>query len=210
MKTKLNDYQRIESVKNFLKIGSWRQFASIIGAKNGQIFTNLKYEKNKISANLASRVCALDDRIDYSWLLTGEGEMLRAGASNIVTAHGDNKGATIAGGNVTTAAGDSDRLLAIIESQQATIASQQQSSSELVAMLKKLAEKIVVSMPTVVAVVALASSLALTGCERECVWKEVEVPMWEQNWGDDEPRRVMVRAKEKYCGGVAVEREWLD
>lgn len=77
---------------------------------------------------LAAAIVAKVPVINYSWLLTGEGEMLRTGASNIVTAQGDNKGATIAGGNVTTAAGDSDRLLAIIESQQATIASQQQSS----------------------------------------------------------------------------------
>lgn len=73
----LTDYQRIENVKNYLKIPSWRQFASIIGVNGGQIFTNIKQKKNTISAKIAHKICQAFPQISFEYLMEGNGDMLR-------------------------------------------------------------------------------------------------------------------------------------
>lgn len=95
-KTQLTDFQRIENVKKFYKIPSWRQFASIIGVNGGQIFTNIKQKKNTISANIARKICQSFPLVSYEYLMEGTGEMLRPAAND----HGIVNSGNI-GGNAT-------------------------------------------------------------------------------------------------------------
>lgn len=135
-KTQLTDFQRIENVKNFYKIPSWRQFASIIGVNGGQIFTNIKQKKNTISANIARKICQSFPQVSYEYLMEGSGEMLRPATNDHGIVNSGNIGgnATVQNNNNETPTlsvlleritenleqqqTERERLLSIIENQQ--------------------------------------------------------------------------------------------
>lgn len=180
MKTQSKEYQRIEQIKNYLDISLDTEFSRYLGLKNSQILSEIKRGKSKISTNLAVNICEKCPKIDYEWILTGKGAMLRD-AANVVANNSDNTAATISVGNATT---DSDRLLTLTESQQSTINKQtdtinRQSAiiGDLTASVCELAAKLAKLLPVLTVVALMGGSLAVSGCKKEvkCEWEKVRL-----------------------------------
>lgn len=77
----MTDYQRLEQLKKRLNL-SYNAFSRELGLKSPQIFYDIKAGKCGISKDLAIKI---QDKycINITWLLTGEGEMLRKGNTGI-------------------------------------------------------------------------------------------------------------------------------
>lgn len=75
----MNDSERIREVERFLHL-STRALAFEIGLKNPQTLYDIHKGKHGISKSVAADITAKYLNIDYKWLLTGEGEMLRPSA----------------------------------------------------------------------------------------------------------------------------------
>ena len=73
----MNDnYMRIEKILFYIRKKP-NTFAKALGFSNGTVFYQIKSGRNKISANLANKICNVYPEIDYTWLLTGKGNMLK-------------------------------------------------------------------------------------------------------------------------------------
>ncbi len=72
----MNDAQRIEEIKKYLNLSS-RAISQQIGIKGPQIFYDIKAGKCGISKDLAMKIQETYFNINASWLITGEGEMLK-------------------------------------------------------------------------------------------------------------------------------------
>lgn len=72
----MNDYQRLERLKKYLDL-SYPTMSKEIGLKGPQIFYDIKAEKCGISKDLASKIQDKFSQVNKTWLLTGEGEMLK-------------------------------------------------------------------------------------------------------------------------------------
>ena len=73
---RLTAKERIEKVVCWAGL-STNAFAIHIGLSSPQTLYQIKSEKHQISRPLAERICARYPEVDFGWLLTGEGEMLR-------------------------------------------------------------------------------------------------------------------------------------
>lgn len=70
------NYERIEAVLTHIRKRT-NTLAKELGFSNGTVFYQIKSGRNGISANLARKICDAYPEIDYSWLLTGNGDMLK-------------------------------------------------------------------------------------------------------------------------------------
>lgn len=98
------DSQRIIELKNFLGI-SFNKLAEEIGLNTSQTLYDIKNGKHRISKDVAEKISTKYLNISTSWLLTGEGKMLKEYSD------------TPPSQNTPTVA----ELMAIIKSQQETI-----------------------------------------------------------------------------------------
>lgn len=73
---RLTAKERIEKVVCWAGL-STNAFAIQIGLSSPQTLYQIKSEKHQISRPLAERICTRYPEVDFRWLLTGEGEMLR-------------------------------------------------------------------------------------------------------------------------------------
>ena len=71
------NYERIEAVLTHVRKRT-NTFAKELGFSNGTVFYQIKSGRNGISANLAGKICEAYPEIDYGWLLTGKGGMLKS------------------------------------------------------------------------------------------------------------------------------------
>lgn len=72
----MNDNQRIDELKKHLKLSS-NALAKALNLKSPQIFYDIKAGKCGISKDLATKIQDKYFNVNMSWLLTGEGEMLK-------------------------------------------------------------------------------------------------------------------------------------
>lgn len=72
----MTDYQRVEELKKYLK-KSANAISKELGLSSPQIFYDIKAGKCGISKDLAAKIQEKYFNINISWLLTGEGEMLK-------------------------------------------------------------------------------------------------------------------------------------
>ena len=75
----MSDSQRIRDVERFLNL-STRALAHEIGLKTPQTLYDIHKGKHGISKAVARAITAKYLNIDYEWLLTGEGQMLKDGS----------------------------------------------------------------------------------------------------------------------------------
>ena len=109
----LTDYQRIESVKNYLKIPSWRQFASIIGVNKSTIYNITSGRIATLTAEHKKKIVEAFPDINPVWVLSGNGDMnIHINGDNAVVQ------SNAAGDNVANLAAENDRLLSLLEKQQ--------------------------------------------------------------------------------------------
>lgn len=75
----MEDYKRLEQIRNSCGIASWQEFADRIGC-SAQIFYDIKKEKHGISKSLASKINACFPEFSVSFIFTGKdgnsGEMI--------------------------------------------------------------------------------------------------------------------------------------
>lgn len=76
MSMQLTDIDRIERLVSWSKLTS-NAFAKKIGYERGQLIYDLLKGKNKISRKVATKICNAYPEISLSWILTGEGSMLK-------------------------------------------------------------------------------------------------------------------------------------
>lgn len=80
MDTSLTHSERVNKILDFYKI-SQSEFARRIGVKQPNVNAIVKERGGKISPEMMISICKSFTQIDAFWLLTGEGEMLRADIS---------------------------------------------------------------------------------------------------------------------------------
>lgn len=81
----MNDYERISKVLEYLKLNA-SALSRKLGLKNPQVFYDIKAKKCGISKDLANKIQDKFFDIDKTWLLTGEGEMLKTSPDSTVPA----------------------------------------------------------------------------------------------------------------------------
>lgn len=120
-----------ERLTEFLKVKqiSKSEFARRIGVSNAYI-TSMRVS---IQPEKAQRIALTFPELNMQWLLLGEGEMLNSKpAVEGVTPESPEKKKEVAGAD----AGMSERLLALVESQQQTIAQLTESNNRLARLLE--------------------------------------------------------------------------
>ena len=83
----MNDYERIRQVLEYLNLNA-STLSRELGLKTPQIFYDIKAKKCGISKDLANKIQEKFYDIDKTWLLTGEGEMLKTSAGSTVPIKG--------------------------------------------------------------------------------------------------------------------------
>lgn len=72
----MDNWQRLEAVIKWSNMTT-HSFAIAIGLNRSENLYQIKRGRNGISKGLAKRICTLYPQIDYVWILTGQGVMLR-------------------------------------------------------------------------------------------------------------------------------------
>lgn len=62
-----------------------KKFANSLGYERSDIVYNVLREENGISTNLASKIVEVYPNVNYNWLLSGEGEMLKSQSGAVVS-----------------------------------------------------------------------------------------------------------------------------
>lgn len=73
----MTDSQRIEEIKKYVNLSA-NALSKEIGLKNPQIFYDIKAGKCGISKDLASKIKERFFNFDFTWILTGSGNMLES------------------------------------------------------------------------------------------------------------------------------------
>ena len=127
------DFQRIKKIMEIKQIPTFAEFARILNLPNQQYFTDIKRQKHKITTNFARKITSVYNDISTLWVLTGEGGIFVDNRGNF---EGNTAGGDILGNGASKTV-DSERLLAVVESQQDTIRQQSQQISVLISMINK-------------------------------------------------------------------------
>lgn len=90
----MNDNQRIDELKKHLKLSS-NALAKALNLKSPQIFYDIKAGKCGISKDLATKIQDKYFNVNMSWLLTGEGEMLKENVKSVLGIGNCDSGSTI-------------------------------------------------------------------------------------------------------------------
>ncbi|MBR1792665.1 MAG: hypothetical protein IJ764_03405 [Bacteroidales bacterium] len=111
--------ERIAEILKYYKMNR-ADFAEKINVKPSVIYnlTAKNTRAKNFTADLLTAILHHCPELSPSWVLTGEGDMLKSNITQSATIGGDNMGSVNA---ITHTIGDSDRLLSIIEKQQKTI-----------------------------------------------------------------------------------------
>lgn len=124
-------YQNICKILDRFQLNS-NKFCAIIGV-NSTYVLDLKTGKTKrISDKVADKILAVFPAISRSWLLTGEGEMLRVSGDVVTNTAVGNRGSVVQGKTVSAPAPELD----IIRSQQDTIRQQSDQISRLISIIE--------------------------------------------------------------------------
>lgn len=110
----MTDKERLESVIKYSK-KSVNAFAVSLGLDRSTRIYNIINQKNGISSSIANLITSKYTEIDYDWLLTGEGEMLKADQEPAVEAQPPGKLYEIILKQQETIAKLTDRLLKLTE-----------------------------------------------------------------------------------------------
>lgn len=130
----MNDYQRIENILKYLDITA-RALSFQLGMKSPQTFYDIKAGKCGISKDLASKIHEKYDDINVSWILTGEGEMLKSETTAPITQ-------TVNGvGNNNVKISTMDKALDEISEQRKLTAEALRQNAELIGIIKNLTNK---------------------------------------------------------------------
>lgn len=138
----MTDYERIEQVLKYLGKNS-RSLSTCLGLSSPQIFYDIKAGKCGISKKLALKIQEYFLEINPDWLLTGEGEMLKPGPTQIVSgpgAHHFTQTGDVAApaDGAAQSAATIDRLIDEMAAQRETFKS---TVDQLLSVLNKFADK---------------------------------------------------------------------
>jgi len=110
----MSDSERLYKLLEYLKLNPL-QFSFSLGHKRGDRIYNILKNRNGISSDLAREITTHYNNIQFDWLLTGEGEMLKADQEPAVESQPPGKLYEIILKQQETTAKLTDRLLKLTE-----------------------------------------------------------------------------------------------
>lgn len=90
---------------------SQEEVGRILGYGNKSSFSQVVNNEGKMPESLTHRLCALSDRLDADWINTGEGEMLRSGATIKGSNYGVGSVGSMSGGKIELSAKEEYRVI---------------------------------------------------------------------------------------------------
>ena len=111
----LTDSERIEKITDYMHV-SLNKLAKELGLNNPDRIYHIKRGRNRISGDIAKKIVDLKPEINLSWVLTGEGEMLKSGnIGHIVSGDNSRAGDINVGGIQIKSVDDDTRNRTVLE-----------------------------------------------------------------------------------------------
>lgn len=142
---------RIKAILDYYGL-SVNEFAIKAQVKTGQaVYDMLSGKTKSISSAMENKILSCFPEISRAWLLTGEGEMLKASVAQETAGdrspniNGNGNHNQVAGRDINVSSSDVEKLIDIVNAQQTTIAelvrTNQEQTGRFLSMLEKLTAK---------------------------------------------------------------------
>lgn len=142
---------RIKAILDYYGL-SVNEFAIKAQVKTGQaVYDMLSGKTKSISSAMENKILSCFPEISRAWLLTGEGEMLKASVVQETAGdrspniNGNGNHSQVAGRDINVSSSDVEKLIDIVNAQQTTIAelvrTNQEQTGRFLSMLEKLTAK---------------------------------------------------------------------
>lgn len=125
--------ERIGEILKYLKVNA-KEFSEKLGYERPQLIYDIQSGKTQnLSSKLVNKIISAFPEFEKSWLLTGEGEMLKG-----QTAIGDHNTQVAGNSNSVNCSGPLDKALDEIAAQRRLVAKSQEQIDRLLGIVEKL------------------------------------------------------------------------